>query len=197
MQPTQPLHPKLFLVLAHSLGLLATALVLAAAYAFGYRPLLTQQEVCEHRTEQLRGLLNNAIQVRRAHVQLTKEFEDLNARVARSAALTPTDAEESQFLADATRIAGESGLVIEDYRRGQTRHLATHSELNLTLSARGGHDGICRFLASMERLPRAKQITELSVSSSDRTTDYPFEVAYTLYFGLKAGATRPAADAAR
>lgn len=184
MQPLQAIHPKLFIAITHLVGAGAVALVLGAGYALAYRPITDQHGAYEFRSEQLRGLLANSIDARREHVQLKKEYKELLQRIAQTQRQAPIASGESQFLADATRIAAESGLEIDDYRRGRTRHLPNHSELEITLSTTGGHPAICRFLAEMDQLPRAKRAARLTIESSDTPTTYPMEVAYTLFFGL-------------
>lgn len=195
MQPSRTIHPTLLVVLTHAVGLGVIALVLLAFWLLAHQPLRTQQEKGAQRVEQLSQRLTGSLEVRREHVELTKKLANLAARVERSRELTPEGAGESEFLAVASNIAKEVGLEIIDYQRGKVRRLEAHSELDLTLTATGSHDSICRFLSKMEAIPRAKQIKKLQIESKDNPESYPLEVAFTLYFGLNRQAQHHAARA--
>lgn len=159
-----------------------------AAIAFHelfYARVADQRLAANHRAAQLRELLHNAIETRRLHVARKRELSDLTARISRTQKRIPGAPGESEFLSTATRVAADAGLQIEDYRRGQARHLATHSEVDIQLNAVGSHASICRFLMGMRALARAKCVKSLTISSGDDRQAYPCSVAYTLYFGLK------------
>jgi len=185
MQSTQAIHPKLFVALAHFGGAAIVALALAAFYTLGYAPLLARQQSDELRVIQLTGLLDNSIEIRREHLQLTRKLDDLTQRVERARRSAPASSGEAEFLGELSQIASSEGLVVEDYRRGKVRHLLSHSELEITFKGRGSHSDICRFLRRMEATPRAKQIRRIEIKTSDDAHSYPVEVAFTLFFGMK------------
>ncbi|MEM6799464.1 MAG: type 4a pilus biogenesis protein PilO [Planctomycetota bacterium] len=189
MQPPQSIHPKLFVVLTHVVGALLVALLICGFMLLAFQPMKAKQVADDERAGVLRGLLENSIEVRRQHVQLKTQLEELSARIERSRELTPVQSKESEFLATASRIAEAQGLEIEDYRRGKVRRLLAHSELDITLNAIGGHQSICGFLSEMEADPRAKRVHRLAIESADSPRDYPMEVSYTLYFGLETSKT--------
>ncbi len=189
MQTAQSLHPRLFVALTHMVGALVIALLAGVFYFAAHQPLRDQQLADELRSHHLRKILANSIEVRRQHVQLQKEIDVLMSRIGRSRDLTPDQSKESEFLAAASSIAAEQGLEIVDYRRGKVRRLLKHAELDITLNTEGSHRSICAFLAAMEATPRAKQIKQLEIESSDAADRYPMEVSYTIYFGLESGPT--------
>ena len=185
MQSTQAIHPKLFVALAHLGGAATVALAFGAFYMLGFRPLQVRQEADELRSIQLMGLLDNAIEIRREHVQLNRELAELTERVNRARSSAPATSGEGEFLSEVSQIATQEGLTIDDYRRGKVRHLLSHSELEITFKGHGSHADICRFLQRMEATPRAKQIRRIEVESADDSRDYPVEIAFTLFFGMK------------
>lgn len=185
MRPAQAINPKLFVVLLHLGGVAVVALLLALVYLLAFRPMVLSQEADAQRADQVEQLLTGSLQVRREHMQLTQDLEELTKRVRGSRELTPDTAMEAVFLSQATQIARDEGVEIEDFRRGKVRYLNSHSELEITLTGAGPHAGICKFLDRMQTLPRATQVRKLSINTSDDPLVYPLEVAFTLYFDLR------------
>ncbi|MEN1682230.1 MAG: type 4a pilus biogenesis protein PilO [Planctomycetota bacterium] len=194
MQLLPTIHPKLLLFVSHAAGVAAVALSLLAYNQLVHQPLRGKQAGDEHRVTQLRGLMENAIETRRSHVELQKQFTELTNRVNETQELTPGASREAEFLRVVNTVAAENGVDIKDYRRGRARHLPTHSEVDITLSMEGQYAEICRLLAKVDALQRAKRITDLQIDATGARETYPMSISYTLYFGLRtpaepAGAT--------
>lgn len=185
MRTSQAINPKLFVTLLHLGGVATVALLLGLVYLLAFRPMVQAQQADALRSDQVEKLLSGSLQVRREHMRLTNELEELTKRIHGSRELTPDTAMEAVFLSQATQIARDEGVEIEDFRRGKVRYLSSHSELEITLTGSGPHAGICKFLDRMQSLPRATQVRKMRIESSDDNQSYPLEVAFTLYFDLK------------
>lgn len=96
----------------------------------------------------------------------------------------PETAQESEFLAQVSRLAKDTGLTIQEFRPGGITERKTHRELDVALSALGGYRSLCEFLAGLEKLPRLCRVTSLTVNRDTTPTaeHYPVRMNVVVYF---------------
>lgn len=96
----------------------------------------------------------------------------------------PETAQESEFLAQLSQLAKDTGLTILEFRPGKITDRTTHRELEISLSAHGGYHSLCELLAGLEKLPRLCRVTSLTIDRDSTTTveQYPVRMSVVVYF---------------
>lgn len=143
-----------------------------------------QQQAVDSQVESLRQFLAGADDIETRRVELQELLEQTEKQFAAAVTRIPETAQESEFLAQVSRLAQDTDLTIQEFRPGGITERKTHRELEISLSALGGYRSLCEFLAGLEKLPRLCRVTSLTV---DRDTTpgaehYSVRMSVVVYF---------------
>lgn len=175
----------------HGLGIIVAIAIALSAEFILYRPIDDRTAACAGRIEKLQTLFRDEDQLRTEHTRLCKELAIARKQAATLHARIPDEPRESDFLAQASRLAGEVGLQIQDYRPGKATSRQTHSVMQVDLICKGDCASIAHFLDRLSKLPRHSTISRLEIDAESSQADYATKISVTLYFGVNG---RPDAD---
>jgi Tfp pilus assembly protein PilO len=145
--------------------------------------------------DELQTLLLENANVHSTHRELRETVTTLDSQIAAVRRRIPNEPLEATFLSDATSIAQEEELLIDNFRRLSIERLPEYSEVDVVISGRGSYAGICRFIDRVSQLARLSTVRRCSIKTDVSATSYPFEVVYSLQFAMQS-AKQPAAEGA-
>lgn len=184
MQPKQTGLPRLPLGVLYLLVIASAGALASLACATLNQPLTSWRTDIARRAELVREKLSEGPALRREHAEQQRELENLMTRVEEVNRRIPDEPREGEFLADLTRLAGEYGVAIEDFRRGVSESTETHSLVSVSVNVRGDYRGICGLIEGVSKLPRLAELTQLTVRREAGDASYPVNLTYALYYGL-------------
>lgn len=167
-----------------SIGAAICVALLVGFYILVHRPLNSREQNQKQRIAHLQQLLAVDSNVHAAHRQLRREADELNAQIATIRERIPVSPLEETFLSHTNNIAKEEQLAIGNFRRAKTKDFPDYSEVDVVISGQGSYASICRFLYRVSRLERLSTVRQLSIESNPGSNEYPFEVIYSLQFGM-------------
>jgi Tfp pilus assembly protein PilO len=171
----------------HAGGLAVAAALFAVVYVPAIGALRFEQTRITDEIATARRLVDSGEKLRQEHRELTRQQADAQSRAEQLLARIPDAPRETEFLAHLARLARTAPLSIRDFRPVATQAHDRFSEVQVELSAQGSYQGICRFLAGLETLPRLCDVTRLNINS-ERSADgtYPLELTLAIYFTPRA-----------
>ncbi len=182
----------------HGLGVLVvTGIALFAEFAV-FRPIDDQTAANIHEARQLQTFLRDKDRVRSEHARLAKELAVARGQAATLQARIPDEPREADFLAQASKLAGQIGLQIQDYRPSAISSKQSYSTVRVDLICQGGYASICSFLDRLSKLPRHSTVTRLRIDANRNRPVYSVQISVTLYFvvnGQPSIAEKEATDA--
>lgn len=184
MRPKQPELPKIPKGVLHTLVVLGIVALAATAYATLSHPLTSWRKDATRKARLVRSKLADGPEYRREHAEQKEKLERLLAYVDDVNRRVPDEPRESEFLATLNSFAKSSGVVIDDFQRGQSLDAGTHSVVTVTIKARGGHAGIAQLVEAIADLPRLVELIDLDITGSTETNHYPVKMVYALYYGM-------------
>lgn len=168
----------------YTLAIICAVGTSALAYTLVNRPLNDWRRGVIHRGDLVRAQLSDGPNLRRQHAERQQQLQALLERVELVNRRIPDQAREGEFLSDLTRLASEHGVSIEDFRRGAISDTGTHSVVNVSVKARGGHAGVCGLVDAVANLPRLAELTRVQIDSQSDASGYPVQLTYALYYGI-------------
>lgn len=180
-----PKDRRLLRLTTAAVGAALWGMLLIGFYALVHGPLQRLEESQVRRIDELQILLHDNENVHISHRTLRATLTEMQEQIDAVRRRIPTDSLEAIFLSDATSIAKQEGLQIEDFRRLAVENLADYSEVSVVVHGRGTYASICRFLHRVSQLDRLSTVRRLAIAS-DSAQPYPFEVVYSLQFGMRA-----------
>jgi Tfp pilus assembly protein PilO len=169
-----------------SVGAALWGALLLGYYGFVYCPLRDHQSSQRVRIEELQTLLRNNANVHTAHRELRGTVTELEEQIAAVRRRIPNEPLEATFLSDATSVAEQEQLQIENFRRLAIDTFPDYSEVDVVINGRGSYASICRFMHRVSQLDRLSTVRRLTIESNNTTAPhYPFEVVYSLQFGMQ------------
>jgi hypothetical protein len=164
-------------------GLLISMGLVLIAYLSVYRALDRESSRIHHQIRAARLFLGTTEEVDGRHVESSSRLGVLEAHLTELETRIPEAAGESDFLAQLAQLASRSKVQIHDYRPGAVVDRGSYNDMEISFSANGRYESICRFLAGLESLERLCKVTGLDVASvDDPDQPYPFEVTLSIYF---------------
>lgn len=161
-------------------ALVAVAIVLLVQFAV-YRPLDARIAECMSQTEELEGLLASEERLRQEHSRLGEELTAAREQAALLKDRIPDEPRETEFLAQVSQLAGESGVTIQDYRPGPVTPKGAYSTMRVNLACAGGHQGICGLVHGLRQLPRHSTMVRMEIDSREPTEHYGLNMCLGLY----------------
>lgn len=156
----------------HGLGaLVVIAIALFAEFAV-FRPIDDRTATNLHEARQLQTFLRDKDKVRAEHARLAKELAVARGQAATLQARIPDEPREAEFLAQASRLADQVGLQIQDYRPSAISSQQSYSTVRVDLTCRGGYASICSFLDQLSKLPRHSTVTHLRIDANHKDPVY-------------------------
>lgn len=174
----------------HRLGLLLHAgglfVTLAAAVGSGmaaYGLLSREWSEIHRRTVAARAYLESAPTIREQHSSAVSQMQQESARLESLMARIPTTPQESEFLAELTRLAREAKLRITDFKPSEVSGGESHAAVEIALKTEASYEGLCRFLDGLSSLPRLCHVKRLSLKAPDVSqTMYPVDMTLQIFF---------------
>jgi Tfp pilus assembly protein PilO len=167
--------------LLNGLGALAAVAIVLIVQFVVYRPLDAQLAACTRRTEQLEGLLAREEPFRQEHARLSEELSAAREQATLLKDRIPEEPRETEFLAQVSQLAGESGVSIQDYRPGTVTSKGSYSTMRVDLTCEGGHEGICGVVDGLRELPRHSTVVRLEIDSRQPKEHYGMNMCLGLY----------------
>ncbi|MEZ6052687.1 MAG: type 4a pilus biogenesis protein PilO [Planctomycetaceae bacterium] len=117
------------------------------------------------------------------HETLRAALTDRQNRLEELLTRIPESPRESEFLAQLTQLARQSGMTISQYTPGKAQQEKTHADLEVSLQADASYESICRFLYGLADLPRLCHVTSLSLAApAPEQTIYPVEMTLRIFY---------------
>jgi Tfp pilus assembly protein PilO len=180
--------------LLHYGGLLATVLSAALGYSLLHAPTARAISNTLVRIEEVKLSVQNAPLIREQHRKVSQTLDDVTARIADVQRRVPRSADAGAFLKEVTKIANAEQLAIKDFQPGKPTSQNGYAEMQVTLKGEGSFASICTFLDRLNKLKRLSKVKDLTLSASDRTSDYPMTATLIIYFSLQGKDTKPAQE---
>jgi Tfp pilus assembly protein PilO len=163
----------------HAAGFGVMLLLAIVPYVAAGLPMAAQNASFERQIDKTTRLLELEPTVRARYEKLTKEADVHEQRRREVLERIPEAADEGQFLAQLTELAGKSELKIQNYRPGPTEKKPTYSQIDVVLDAAGSYEQVCRFIAGLESLPRFCRLAGLTVDHAEAESE-SLKVTFTL-----------------
>jgi len=163
--------------------LLLVAGLALIAHLTVYRGLDHESRRVHNQIRAGRLFFGTAEEVDGRNAELNSHLASLESHLTELEARIPETAGESDFLAQLARLASRTEVQIRDYRPGAVVDRGSYNDIEISFSANGRYESICRFLAGLESLERLCKVTGLDVAAlDDPNQSYPFEVTLSIYF---------------
>lgn len=173
--------------LLHAGGCAVSIVILAALFVGVFRPLVSEGQNVQLAIESAKMYLTAEAAIAARHADATAALAEEQRLEADRATRIPAAARESELLAQLTELSRASAMEIVSYQpAGSARHGTIHA-LSVDLKGSGTYEGVCRFLAGLESLPRLCHLTRLSVvvpPQSDALLE--LDVTLQVYYGSAA-----------
>jgi Tfp pilus assembly protein PilO len=147
-------------------------------------PMSAQNAELRRQIDKTTRLLELESNVQERHKTLTLETAVHEQRRRAVLERIPEAADEGQFLAQLTDLAARCAFNVQNYRPGARERKATCSQMDISLDADGSYEGLCRFLAGLEELPRYCRLAGLTIDRREGESN-DLKVTFTLriFFG--------------
>lgn len=170
-------------LLLHGAGLLLTIASVAGSGLTAYGLLSREWSEIHRRTLQARAYLNTAPTIRENHAAAIEQMRQEEARLESLMARIPTTPQESEFLAELTRLAREAKLRITDFKPSEVSGGEAHAAVEIALRTEASYEGLCRFLDGLSSLPRLCHVKRLCLKAPDAAqTSYPVDMTLQIFF---------------
>ncbi|MHB8900779.1 MAG: type 4a pilus biogenesis protein PilO [Thermoguttaceae bacterium] len=170
-------------IAVHTLAAAGLALLLLMAWWSPIRPLKAEQCLLAQRASRLEATRASGNEIRARHSELQQQLAAAQQREALLLARIPNDASEEEFLANASRLAGQHGLKIHNYRPAAPAAGPSCSSLEIELVGEGDFESVCRFLDGLAKSPRQLTVSSLHLNARDDGLSCQVETSIVLYFG--------------
>jgi len=166
----------------NALGACVAVVIVTAAHFAVYGPIDDRADGSVRETDRLRAILRDEADVRAEHARVQRRLATARRQAMTLQARIPDEPQETEFLAQASQLAGQFGLKIDDYRPGAVTAGKAYSELQVDLICQGDYTSICRFLDQLSKLPRHSTIGRLQVDADHNRPENSVKISVTLYF---------------
>jgi Tfp pilus assembly protein PilO len=168
----------------HGAGVTVLIAIVATAVWCVVLPLNQEVTQLDKLCDANRAFVSRTAEFKNQHTQLSQQLSQMETRFGELMTRLPSEADESEFLAQLSGLATQSGLVIRDYRPGSVVAREEYNEMEIDLSAKGPYGGICNFLHGLESLPRLCLVTDLTIAGTTEPAEdiYPIDVTLRIYF---------------
>jgi Tfp pilus assembly protein PilO len=170
-------------LLLHAGGLLVTLGSVAGAGFGAYRLLSREWSEINRRSTDAQTYLSTAPTIRDHHADAVKRLRQEEVRLESLLARIPTTPQESEFLAELTRLARDARLKISDFKPAEMKGSDSHAAVEIALRTEASYEGLCRFLDGLSSLPRLCHVKRLSLKAPDASqSTYPVDMTLQIFF---------------
>lgn len=159
-----------------------TLIALLGLYMGVVHPLQRETAQLSEQCVELRTLIQQTSKITQTRRQLERQLAEKEKATADLLKRIPVSPQESEFLAQVSHLANETGLEIVDYHPGAVEPLETHHEMEVKISARGDYPAVCRFLNESSEMPRLCRLIQLTIGSESSGDMLPIELTFRIYF---------------
>jgi Tfp pilus assembly protein PilO len=163
----------------------ALALALAVLFYRGlYAPL--RQDVVDRglHIERVSRLTARGDAVAREHEATKQRLAKLTAAADRTRRRMPKELSAGDFVEQATRLAAELGLTVEQCQTGPPQVHDSHATIEVSCRLIGSYASMCRYLAAIDQLPQISNVWRLELTRGSDPRRYPVQVTFQLYYQL-------------
>jgi Tfp pilus assembly protein PilO len=163
----------------------SAALALAAAFYMGlYAP--QRQEIADltERAERVGALAARGEAVSSEHRRLVERLDQLTSVARRTRSRMPAEPSGGEFVEQATRLAVELGLTVEQFQTGPPQDHGDVATIDVSCRVAGSYASICRFLAAIDQLSQLSSVSRLELRRAPDPQAYPLQVTFQLYYQL-------------
>lgn len=144
------------------------------------------RQIAEYTAER-EWMLEQEGELRATSVALHERLTSVKAVLDTLQAKLPPIPEESQFLHELSQLAAESGVSLSEFRPGGVTKRPNCKEIDLRMRGTGEYASVCRWLDSLDDVPRFVRIANITFSGpSTPGGDCIVDVELDLLFGLEA-----------
>jgi Tfp pilus assembly protein PilO len=167
----------------HVAGGLVLAAIVGCCYAFIIGPLRAEDRNLRHLAATYQTQLGQQPELLRQYERAKERFEIRKDRLQELMARIPDNPEESEFLAQLTRLAIVSELAIGEYHPGTISKAQGCSSIQVKIVGQASYAGICRFLHGLAGIPRFCEVTDVQIGAVQTSDElHPVDIAFTIYF---------------
>lgn len=110
------------------------------------------------------------------------EASFLRTRYSELLAMIPDSPEESVFLGELARLAGETDFQLSDFRPGTVEPDENVNMIRVRVTAMSDYEALCRFLYGLPRLRRLTHVVSMKIEQSPDPERYQVELNLAIYF---------------
>lgn len=142
-----------------------TVLISVLTY-WGTTLLKGELSALDQQIAERQSLLLSAEQLSQDAQLLEQELSSAKQSLQQLQVMLPEIAEESQFLHQLSELAVDHQVALGDFRPGGTTQATHCKEIELKLRGTGQYSSLCRWLFSLQTLPRFIRISQISLLGS-------------------------------
>lgn len=169
--------------LLHAAGLFLTLGTVAGSGLGVFQLLSREWSDIRRRSSAAESYLATANSIREHHAEAVKQLRQEELRLELLLARIPTTPQESEFLAELTRLARDARLKISDFKPAETQSADSHAAVEIALKTEASYESLCRFLDGLSSLPRLCHVKRLSLRAPDASqSTYPVDMTLQIFF---------------
>lgn len=172
---------------AMALGFVGVSAALGALMWFGITNLQARVSQAQAAVSERLNLIETTTELQITAESLEEQVRLQQADILTMRAKFPTTADESKFLEQLSETAVATGVSISDFRPGGISNQSACKMLELKIRGTAPYAGLCRWLASLSKLPRVVRLSQLSVSGPVTPDgNCTIDIQLNLVFGIDA-----------
>lgn len=169
--------------LLHVSGLFVTLGTVAGSGLGVFQLLSREWSDIHRRSSAAQAYLSTAHRIREHHAEALRQLRQEEVRLELLLARIPTTPQESEFLAELTRLARDARLKISDFKPAETKGADSHAAVEIALKTEASYESLCRFLDGLSSLPRLCHVKRLSLRAPDASqSTYPVDMTLQIFF---------------
>lgn len=163
-------------------GLLCVAIVFGIYFCI-FAKIGEQDHRIQGEAESLQVFLSQQSDLKTSNKEIKHQLEERKGRLEELLRRIPNSAQESNFLAQLTKLAQEMKVTVREYNPGSVITLGDYSMLEVDVLAHANYEGLCGLLNGLSSLPRLCQIAELRVQTSETPDgNFPVRMKIRVFF---------------
>jgi Tfp pilus assembly protein PilO len=167
---------------AHGCGAAIMLAIVALLYRGVYTPM--QRDIADRslQIERVANLHARRDAIARDHRDVKARLAVLTESASQTRARMPQELTAGEFVEQATRLAAELGLEVQQCQTGPPQAHEQHATIEVSCRMVGSFASTCRFLAAIDQLPQISKVWRLEVTGAPASAGYPVQVTFQLYY---------------
>lgn len=167
---------------AHGCGAAATLVAAALLYRGVYAPMERDIEEISLRVARVAQLHARGDAIAQEHRDVKSRLAVLTDAAAETRARMPRELSAGEFVEQATRLAAELGLEIQQCQTGPPQTFEHHATIEVSCRMLGSYASVCRLLAAIDQLPQLSKVWRLEMTGAPTAAGLPVQVTFQLYY---------------